>query len=79
MSESNQVVQIIEKAKSLPTNEGISYLLHQLEGINNICFDCLDDLLVIYKINPVELNVQTFKEKCLSCVLMHAEKSDGYV
>jgi len=77
--DSEAVVEIIEKAKSLPDVQAISYLINNLEGFEGICFECLDKLLVNYKSDRESFSPQTFSEQCMICALLHENNNDGYV
>jgi hypothetical protein len=72
--------QIFKRAIEMPQDKALIYLVNTLDGVNGICFECLDELLSLHNYNFCSITSEIFNDQCRACsFLCHNEKDQGMI
>ncbi len=80
MKTKDEINSVLIKAKGLNLYSAFSYLNSELNSSETLCSECLDQLLIDYKLNPEKVDCDYYFKAYTLCKLLsqHQNNSDDF-
>tara|TARA_R110001583_G_scaffold194969_1_gene368020 strand:- start:15080 stop:15319 length:240 start_codon:yes stop_codon:yes gene_type:complete len=74
-----EIEVVLNKANDLDMNQALSLLKNIMNCSDSLCFNCIDEILVEYKINRDNVDVQSFNSKFIVCRCLLEHQNEEFI